>query len=416
MAEGELSLKAVIWLYLILFAAYFDLHAQSPVLTPFAASIGATPSVIGFIAGVYALAHVPGQWLAAAVLSKIGCKRLICFSLLATGMLMVAQTYVETPWQLLLVRMCSGFALAFLSPACLTLLAQSGADPASRERRIAGHGLMHMFASISAPPLGAWLASQMGFATTFLLLGCVLSGIGLLSLLILANRESHVNERATADSLPVMDQPAEQPAGEQALRIHPIYYALPFCLACSQAILYFELPFRGGQSAQHSLMETGLLFAVISVGAMLTLSVRSLHRISAAVRCVLGGLGLSAMFYLLAMSPAQTGMTGDQPIFLYLMLLLVGLCKGLLYPAISGLLTEQTTAAQYGRVFAGLSVCYSLGSFLGTMTAGQLRTVISPYFLAFVIIMLGLAFASDRLLTDNKSKYGGERKWPSQSL
>ncbi|MEI0738788.1 hypothetical protein VQ056_22725 [Paenibacillus sp. JTLBN-2024] len=36
-------MKTAIWLYMFLFLAFFDLHAQYPILTPFAVSLGAAP-------------------------------------------------------------------------------------------------------------------------------------------------------------------------------------------------------------------------------------------------------------------------------------------------------------------------------------------------------------------------------------
>jgi len=82
-------LKTAIWLYLFIFITFFDLHAQYPILTPFAISPGAVPSFIGLIMGIYSTGvlcaldlllhrrlHWPAgrgvhPWLRVAVLSRI---------------------------------------------------------------------------------------------------------------------------------------------------------------------------------------------------------------------------------------------------------------------------------------------------------------------------------------------------------
>ena len=59
-------MRTAIWLYLFMFVAFFDLHAQYPILSPFALSLGAAPSFIGLIMGVYShytLAWQSNRWL-----------------------------------------------------------------------------------------------------------------------------------------------------------------------------------------------------------------------------------------------------------------------------------------------------------------------------------------------------------------
>ena len=48
----------------------------------------------------------------------------IVFSLIVAGIILLFQSNVKDPWHLLYIRSISGFVLAFLSPACLSLLAR----------------------------------------------------------------------------------------------------------------------------------------------------------------------------------------------------------------------------------------------------------------------------------------------------
>ncbi len=64
MSKVVKPVKTAVWLYLFMFVAFFDLHAQYPILSPFALSLGAAPSFIGFILGMYSITHLPGNLIA----------------------------------------------------------------------------------------------------------------------------------------------------------------------------------------------------------------------------------------------------------------------------------------------------------------------------------------------------------------
>lgn len=145
-------MKTAIWLYLFLFLAVFDLHAQYPILTPFAISLGAAPTFIGWMMGIYSLTHLPGNLIAGTQIDKHGSRRYIVFSLLGAGIILLIQAQIHTPWQLLALRSVSGFVLAFLSPACLALLAQLSNDPIKQGKYMSGHGVVHTLASVVSPP------------------------------------------------------------------------------------------------------------------------------------------------------------------------------------------------------------------------------------------------------------------------
>ena len=145
-------MRTAIWLYLFMFVAFFDLHAQYPILSPFALSLGAAPSFIGLIMGVYSLTHLPGNLIAGYGVDKYGSKMFIVFSLIVAGIILLFQSNVKDPWHLLYIRSISGFVLAFLSPACLSLLA--------RIARIAFIKASSWQAMVSFIPLLPWYLQQ----------------------------------------------------------------------------------------------------------------------------------------------------------------------------------------------------------------------------------------------------------------
>lgn len=368
-------MKTAVWLYLFIFVAFFDLHAQYPILSPFAVSLGATPSFIGLILGIYSITHLPGNLIAGYGVDRYGSKPFMVISLIGAGILLLLQARVNDPWQLLIIRSISGFVLAFLSPACLAMLAKIAKDQLQQGKLMAGNGLIHTLASVVSPAAGAVLVAKLGFATSFTWLGWGLLITGVLAIFgIKEAKQSAARDesRAESSSLPV-DNDQEQSS------IPWLFFLAPLGISCSQGILFFELPLMA--STQNSILTSGLLFSLVSLGALTTLSLLFLHRYSPYLRTIFGCLCLAVIFFSLAVK---------WPIPLYVTLFMIGMAKGVILPAISTFLAGTTSSSRYGRIFSILSIAFSVGAFIGPVLAGQLRTYISPYFIAFLVLMIGL--------------------------
>lgn len=359
-------MRTALWLYFFMFLAFFDLHAQYPVLTPFALSLGATPAFIGLVMGMYSLTHLPGNILAGIGVDRYGSKRFIVFSLIIAGFILILQSHVTNPWQLLVVRSISGFVLAFLSPACLTMLARIAKDRLHQGKLMSGNGLVHTLASVVSPAAGAVLVAKLGFATSFTILGWILIVTGLLSIFGIKEPKQALRFEPL-------------PSPYKTTTIPWLFYALPVALSCSQGILFFELPLIA--SSQKSILNSGLLFSVISLGSLFTLSLLFLNRYSPFIRTILGAFALAITFF---------GMAIHWSLPLIATLFLIGMSKGIIYPAMATLLVTITDSKRYGRVFAILSISFSIGAFLGPILAGQFRDVISPYYFSFIGLMLAL--------------------------
>jgi len=375
--------KTAVWLYLFLFIAFFDLHAQYPILTPFAISLGAAPSFIGLMMGMYSITHLPGNLIAGFGVDRYGSRLFIVFSLMAAGIVLLFQSHVTNPWQLLALRSISGFVLAFLSPACLSLLARITSDRTEQGKLMAGNGLVHTLASVVSPAAGAYLVAKIGFSTAFTLLGWILIVTSVCALFFIKEVRQRVeqtpaegNEGKKKTKLPL----------EPSVPIPWVVYLLPVAISCAQGILSFELPLLA--KTQEAMMTTGLLFSVVSIGALVTLSMLFLNRVSAYMRTLWGSLILAIIYF---------GIASNIPAPLTLMLLFVGMAKGVILPALSTLLIELSGGARYGRTFSVLSIAFSIGAFIGPMAAGQLRNYISPYYIAFIALMIAVALLPLRI-------------------
>jgi MFS family permease len=369
-------MKTALWLYLFIFVAMFDLHAQYPILSPFALSLGAAPSFIGYIMGVYSLTHLPGNVIAGFGIDKWGSKIFIVLSLIVAGIILIFQSQITDPWSLLYIRSISGFVLAFLSPACLALLAKLAKDRIHQSKLMAGNGLVHTLASVISPAAGALLVSKVGFTTSFAILGWLLIATGLFAIFgIREHPKSNVAHTIEHNLTPISELRSE--ASEK--RMPWLFFMIPLAISCSQGILFFELPLIN--TTRSAVLTAGILFSLVSLGALLTLSFVFLNRFSPLYRTVFGSLTLAFIFF---------GIAIQWPIPLYAALFMIGMTKGVIFPALSTLLAAITPSSKYGRAFALLSIAFSIGSFIGPILAGNLRTVVSSYYLAFVVLMIAL--------------------------
>ncbi|MDP4098415.1 MFS transporter [Paenibacillus sp. P96] len=359
-------MKTALWLYLFLFIAFFDLHAQYPMLTPYAVSLGAAPTFIGWMMGIYSLTHLPGNLLAGPGVDRHGSRRYIMLSLTAAGLILIIQAFIKSPWELLVLRGLSGFVLAFLSPACLTLLARLSDHPVTQGKYMSGHGVIHTSASVISPAAGAFIVASFGFRTTFGSLGLLLIATGIMAYFTLPKTRPSAEPAAPLD--------AEHSRSIPDWR----YFLPPFVIACAQGILFYELPLRGAGSA--SIMSTGILFSVISLGALLTLSMLFLNRYSPILRLTAGIFMMALCFYLLAVFDTSIIVT----------LFLLGTTKGVIFPAMASLFIILG-GSHLGRTFSLQSIVTSIGSFCGPVLAGLIHGYFSPFFAAFLILMIGLA-------------------------
>ncbi|MFD2117733.1 MFS transporter [Paenibacillus yanchengensis] len=373
-------MRNAIWLYLFLFIAFFDLHAQYPILTPFAISIGAAPSFIGLMMGMYSITHLPGNVIAGVAVDRLGSKGFIIFSLLGAGIILLLQAYVTDPWQLLLLRSISGFVIAFLSPACMALLAKMSNDLKQQGKLMAGHGLVHTIASVASPAAGAYLVAKIGFTTTFTFLGWLLVVTSLLAIFFIKDIKAPLSSSPApiADAVPVVIKPKPklQPEGTG---IPWLIYLLPVGLSCAQGILSFEIPLLA--KTTEAMMTTGLLFSIVSLGALVTLSLMFLNNLPAFQRTLWGAFSIAIVYFLIASEVA---------IPLTVLLFMVGLAKGVTLPALSTMLIELSGGVKYGRTFSILSIATSIGAFIGPVAAGALRNYVSPYYIAFLLLMTAI--------------------------
>lgn len=372
-------MKTALWLYLFLFLAFFDLHAQYPILTPFALSLGAGPAFIGWMMGMYSLTHLPGNLLAGVLVDRNGSRRYIVFSLVAAGAILLFQAHAQLPWHLLMLRAASGFVLAFLSPACMTLLASLSSDAAEQGKYMSGHGIVHTLASVVSPAAGAFIVAKVGYSGTFSTLGWLLIATGIMAFFSVPAPSRLLQKPTGVTPKPLKTLEPSSTPPSRSDHVSSRYYLLPFFVSCSQGVLFFELPLS--QTGSNSILSTGILMSLLSLGALVTLSMLFLNRLSPSGRIATALLAMAICFF---------GLASLHSIPATVILFLLGAAKGLLFPAMASLFISLGGPGRMGRTFSLQSIAMSLGAFAGPVVAGQLRDVVSPYFIAFLILMVAL--------------------------
>ncbi|SEJ31159.1 MFS transporter [Paraburkholderia diazotrophica] len=151
-----------------------------PVITVYVGSLGVELDRLARIAGVVMACSAFGSMLTAARLGaladRIGAWNVIVGCLVATGLLMIPQAFVNQWWQLAALRALMGMSLAGLLPA-IAKLARHAVDE-SKTGQMLGYLQSAQFSGqVLGPVIGGQIAVHLGlhsvfFATGSLLVGC----------------------------------------------------------------------------------------------------------------------------------------------------------------------------------------------------------------------------------------------------
>ncbi|HET7658439.1 MAG TPA: MFS transporter [Bacillales bacterium] len=382
-------------IYLVLFLMSLSLHIQFPIFTPYAVALGATTFFISVMMSSSSFTNMSGNIMAGPFIDRIGKKPFIVIPLFLSAFLMIAHAVADNAQQLFILRILNGFVLAFMSPACFALLSAYAKNTRQQGKNMAVNGITITMAGIAAPFIGGQLSKILTFSEIYLVIGSALFCTALLALFYIREAEPIVIVKDKA-----------KPSLAQMLKsssLMPIYF-IGFALMYGHGTLYYELPFL---SVEHGMTtaETGKLFSLMGLGTFASLSLFWLNRFSSLLRTAIG-MFLSALFYYQLASSVL-------PIGLGLTLFGMGISSGLLFPAITTLLTEKVGQDQYGSAFGILSAVFSLGMIVSSLVAGVVHDMMSPYYLAFLVTMCGTLYVVYDYLQKKRTD-GGRRTEASE--
>lgn len=353
-------------LFFILFLASFDSHAQMPLLGPYAQSLGATAMLIGVILSAYSSSNLIGNLVAGPILDRFSKPYMISGGLFLAGVLLIAQGMVLDLRIFLVLRFVYGFIMAFVTPACFALLGELGRTAEQQGRVMAKNGMVMTLASMISPVIGGFLATHAGYKQAFQLFGVIMLIAAAAAIWKLPSREPRETGYKPRESHMRMNR---LPFTKLMLA-----YLTGFCVLYAQGTLMFEIPLLIERN-HLAPSVTGSLFGLMGVGSLAILSIVALQRISPQIRCLAGLTALGLIMYGLALGahvPLQGWMIG------------LGVCFGLLFPAMSTILTQNAPREAYGTAFSIFSAVLSIGAMAGPLVAGMLDQMSVSFFAAFL--------------------------------
>lgn len=248
-----------ILIYFLIFASFLDTHAQMPILSPWAASLGATPFLIGLIIGSYSLFNILGNLWAGIVIDSRGFHKPLALSLAGITLVVFSYAFLSSPLEILLLRSVHGLLGGFLIPSTLGALNTLG----SSSKRFSFYGICIGLAALTGPLLTGFLAGFFSFQLAYLGLALALLPAALISI-----------------SLKFPEPPKEQTGHIAPLEKIKLLIARPvlrssfffaFALMGATGTMMLFLPLRlevlGISSA-----TTGLYFALFALSTIITLA------------------------------------------------------------------------------------------------------------------------------------------------
>jgi MFS family permease len=181
------------------FAILSTTLSKSPVLNPFAKSLGTPSDLLGVVA---AASTIPGMLIslpAASLSDVIGRRKVLLFSAFVFASAPFMYLFVATWWQLALVRFYHGFATAVFVPVTEAVVAER--FPTKRGERISLLNSVTGVGRMVAPTLGGaiLLVTNNGFSTLYLSVGVAGVTAFILAFLLLSEK-SKPNLQALPES------------------------------------------------------------------------------------------------------------------------------------------------------------------------------------------------------------------------
>lgn len=379
--------------YLITFVLFLDTHGLSPLIAPYARALGASVGLIGWVVGAFSVTNFLGNLGGGMWTDRVGRKLPLVVGLLAVGTALLVYPALSSPYALLVVRALHGLGSALVAPACLAYLGDASM-PTARGRTMALYGVAYGMSGLVGPPLGGLIRDRLGFPAVFLGLAALMFLTALAALgRLKGSRPSQENPGRSGGAWRV-----------PLSRRLSVSFVAAFCWMFALGTLLVFLPLLGEERG-FSAARVGMLFGSFALATSL-LQASPLGRLSdrwgrlpmVALGLALIALALLLLSFLTAWGPMMGAM------FLY------GLGFGVLFPAKSALVADETTPLTRGTASGIFTAMFSVGMIAGTGMAGAMErwhqtAGLHPFQVAALVVMGGLLWAAFVGLTVKRARH-----------
>ncbi|MCS7283370.1 MAG: MFS transporter [Anaerolineae bacterium] len=371
----------LVLVYLITFIVFLDTHGLSPLIAPYARALGASVGLTGWIVGAFSVANLFGNLGGGTWTDQVGRKLPLVVGLLAVGTALLVYPALSSPHALLAVRALHGLGSALVAPACLAYLGDVS-SPTGRGRAMAFYGVAYGMSGLIGPPLGGLIRDRLGYPAVFLGLSA------LMFLAALAALGWLKGGRLTSKG------PVFSGAWRSLLRRRlSVSFVAAFCWTFALGTLLVFLPLIGEERG-FSGARVGMLFGSFALAASL-IQASPLGRLSDRwgrfPSIVLGMALIATALLILSFLTTWGPMMGAM--FLY------GLGFGVLFPAKSALIADETTSLTRGKASGVFAAMFSVGMIAGTGMAGAMErwhqaVGLHPFQVAALLVLGGLLWAA----------------------
>lgn len=375
-AQAKYPVKPInyaVFVYCIVFFSFFDLFAQMPVMSTFAASVGASSFIVGFVIGLYSLANTFGNILSGILTDKVGPFKILMVGLLLASGALLLYHFVDQPLMLIIVRIIHGFVSGLIVPAAFTFSANTALND-QQGKKVAFTGTFVGLAAIIGPAFSGIMASKTSVPFVFTCVAIFGFVLAILSAIFLSKYKTTKKEPSQA---------ALQSSG-RIFNLGVIKaYGGAFFLMFSQGAIAYLLPLHIQSIGYDSRLSGTLMstFGIIAVLIFVLPTNRIFDRFDSS-RTTAIGISLMGLSQLL-ISQSST------KLMLYLVLGLYGIGFALLFPSINTMLIKSTPAELRGKAYGYFYAFFSLGVVAGSSVLGWLSfTTIQGFVFTGIILLL----------------------------
>ena len=338
-----MSIKTKI--YLIIFASFFDLFVQLPIIAPYGTGLGGTPLMLGVTVGIYSLFSMTGNFLTGRITQHISPKRSIMYGFIFGSIFVFLYGFAASIYQLIIFRSLHGLSMSLVNPCSYAMLSRTPSS-GGKAKKMALSGIAVGLASIIGPFVGGFGSQFFGFRWTFIIIS-----IGLLIGALIAANLPHREEVICEESI----------NKEPLININSLFpgYLTVFALMFAKGTLMLKLPLIA-ENLGLSAGKTGMLFSTFAIVAILVFAspLGKLSDKTGRLRPMTGSLMLISMVVLL-ISYVKV------PSMLFVLMVVWGLAFGILFPAAAAHIMDYTEPGTRGAAYGIFYGVFSLGAVLG---------------------------------------------------
>jgi len=330
---------------------------KTPLLPIYAAVLGASDLIIGSIVSISTMTGLVLKPLFGLLSDRTGRKVWLLIGLCVFTVTPFLYRFVETPEDLMTLRLLHGTATAIFGPVSLAYVAEMGADRRAERLGIFG---MARGGYLLAPTLAALLLGWLSPEQVFTLIG-LLSCAAFVPVLRLTQRPAD-RQAGFFDSL------VRAYRATRASRAFWLAATLEMATHITTYAIKAFLPVYALTVAGFDLLLVGLFFSIQELANLLTRPVggRLADRLTPEVPIFAGFLLLASALFLL---------TGGAGLVTVLSAAIgIGISLGLILPSTLSLLTSEVPSDTLGAGMGALGALRNLGKVVGPVAAGLFLT------------------------------------------